>query len=99
MHLIICDADNLFDRSRKSEVGSRKPEVGSRKSEVESRNPLSNRSSDFGLRTSGYFSILSKEATSPFISDELKPLCSISFNPTIVHPFGVVTLSISNSGC
>lgn len=46
-----------------------------------------------------YFSIFSNEATSPFIREELKPLCSISFNPTIVHPLGVVTLSISYSGC
>lgn len=46
-----------------------------------------------------HFSILSKEATMPLIREELKPLCSISFRPTIVHPLGVVTLSISNSGC
>ena len=46
-----------------------------------------------------YFSILSKEATIPFIREELKPLCSISLRPMMVHPFGVVTLSISCSGC
>ena len=39
------------------------------------------------------------ETVIPFIKEELKPLCSISFNPAIVHPFGDVTLSISSSGC
>ena len=33
-----------------------------------------------------------------FINAELKPLCSISFKPAIVHPLGEVTLSISSSG-
>ena len=40
----------------------------------------------------------SAEVSIPFIIAELKPLCSISFNPEIVHPSGVVTLSISISG-
>ena len=34
----------------------------------------------------------------PFINAELNPLCSISFRPAMVQPFGVVTLSISCSG-
>jgi UDP-N-acetylmuramyl pentapeptide synthase len=42
--------------------------------------------------------ILLKEATNPFINDELNPSCSISFNPVMVQPLGVVTLSISCSG-
>src|SRR5436305_1049952 len=35
----------------------------------------------------------------PLISAELKPWCSISLSPAMVHPFGEVTLSISSSGC
>ena len=38
------------------------------------------------------------QADFEFIREELKPWCSISFNPAMVHPFGVVTLSISCSG-
>ena len=35
----------------------------------------------------------------PLITAELSPKCSISFNPAMVQPLGVVTLSISSSGC
>ena len=41
---------------------------------------------------------LSAAVTIPLIIAELKPLCSIWFNPEIVHPLGVVTLSTSLSG-
>ena len=42
--------------------------------------------------------IFLKEVTIPRIREEDRPWCSISFNPSIVHPMGVVTLSISCSG-
>lgn len=40
----------------------------------------------------------SAEVLMPLIIAELKPLCSISFNPAMVQPLGEVTLSISCSG-
>ncbi len=39
------------------------------------------------------------EVTIALIMAELNPWCSISFNPAIVIPWGVVTLSISDLGC
>ena len=44
------------------------------------------------------FSSLLKEVIKPRITAELRPWCSISFNPEMVIPCGVVTLSISLSG-
>src|SRR5258708_8852796 len=46
-----------------------------------------------------HMAILLYDALIPLISEELNPRCSISFNPAIVQPLGVVTLSISSSGC
>ena len=43
-------------------------------------------------------SILFADLTIARIIAELNPRCSISFKPEIVIPFGVVTLSISDSG-
>ncbi len=93
---------------RDQESGTRNQESGIRNQESGIRNlgPGSGIwNQESGIRNlenemaENYFSIFSNEATIPLISEELKPLCSISFNPTMVHPFGVVTLSISNSGC
>lgn len=44
------------------------------------------------------FKVYFNPAFNPLITADVKPACSISFNPLMVKPPGVVTLSISASG-